>query len=147
MKVVKIICTGSIYFTAGILLLALLFQSCATKYVFNNSFVVPAAEGSVKVSMDKNHNYKVVLAVKRLADPKRLNPSKELYVVWMETEQNGINNIGQLKTSSSLLSSELRSSLKTESPSKPLTFFITAENNAEIQYPEGQEVLRTNSSR
>ncbi len=147
MKLVKIIHSGTTCLTIGILFLALFFQSCATKYVFNNSNVVPAAEGTVKVSMDKNNNYKVVLALKRLADPKRLNPSREVYVVWMETEQNGTKNIGQLITSSSLLSSELRSSLKTESSFKPVTFFITAEDNAGIQYPQGLEVLRTHPSR
>jgi hypothetical protein len=108
---------------------------------------VPAAEGSVQVKKDKNNNYKIVLSVKRLADSKRLNPSKEVYIVWMETEQDGIKNIGQLKTSSSLLSKELRSSLTAVSTSKPITFFITAEDNAGIQYPVGQEVLRTNIPR
>jgi hypothetical protein len=65
----------------------------------------------------------------------------------METEQDGTKNIGQLKTSSSLLSHELKSSLTAVSSTKPITFFITAEDNAGIQYPVGQEVLRTNHSR
>ena len=147
MKISKNIHFGTIYSIIGIVFLTLFFQSCATKYVFNNSSVVPAAEGQVQVTKDKNNNYKVVLDVKRLADPKRLSPSKEVYVVWMETEQDGIKNIGQLKTSSSLLSHELKSSLKTASSSKPVSFFITAEDNAGIQNPEGQEVLSTNSSR
>ena len=147
MKFSKTSHSGRIYSLVGILFLTLFLQSCATKYVFNNSFVVPAAEGSVKVKKDKNNNYKVILDVKRLADPSRLNPSKAVYIVWMETAQNGTKNIGQLKTSSSLLSHELKSSLKTESSSKPVSFFITAEDNAGIQYPEGQEVLRTNHSK
>jgi hypothetical protein len=144
MKLIRITHSSKIYSLVGILFLSLLLQSCATKYAFNNSFVVPAAEGSVKVKKDKNNNYKVILSVKRLADPKRLNPSKEVYVVWMETEQDGVKNIGQLKTSDSLLTHELKSSLTTESSSKPVSFFITAEDNAGIQYPQGQEVLRTN---
>ena len=147
MKFLKPSQSGKIYILVGILFLTMFLQSCATKFAFNNSFVVPAAEGYVKVKKDKNNNYKVVLDVKRLADPSRLNPSKAVYVFWMETEHNGTKNIGQLKTSSSLLSHELKSSLKTESSSKPVSFFITAEDNAGIQYPEGQEVLRTNHSR
>ena len=82
-----------------------------------------------------------------MADPKRLNPSKAVYIVWMDTEQDGIKNIGQLKTSGSLFSHELKSSLKTASSSKPIAFFITAEDNGALQFPEGQEVLRTNHSR
>ena len=147
MNLLKTTRSGSIYSLAGILLLAILLQSCTTKYVFNNSFVVPAAEGWVKVKKDKNHNFKVSLNVKRLADPKRLNPSKAVYIVWMDTEQDGIKNIGQLKTSGSLFSHELKSSLKTASSSKPIAFFITAEDNGALQFPEGQEVLRTNHSR
>lgn len=147
MKLLKITTSGRIYALVSILLLTLILQSCATKYAFNNSYVVPAAEGSVKVKRDKNNNYKVLLNVKRLADPSRLSPSKAVYVVWMETEQDGTKNIGQLKTASSLLSHELKSSLKTTSPTKPVCFFITAEDNSGIQYPDGQEILRTNSSR
>jgi hypothetical protein len=147
MKQLNALHAGRIYSLVGIFLVTLFLQSCTTKYLFNNSFVVPAAEGSVQVKKDKNNNYKIVLSVKRLADSKRLNPSKEVYIVWMETEQDGIKNIGQLKTSSSLLSKELRSSLTAVSTSKPITFFITAEDNAGIQYPVGQEVLRTNIPR
>jgi S-formylglutathione hydrolase FrmB len=122
-----------------------LLSSCSTKYAFATSSVVPAAEGTVKVKKDKNNNYNIELKVERLADPKRLSPAREVYVVWMETDQNERKNIGQLKTSSGLFSGALKSSLKTVSPFKPLTFFITAEESADIQYPMGQEVLRTNS--
>lgn len=147
MKFLKTNNSGSVYSIALILFLTFFLQSCVTKYVFNNSYVVPAAEGWVKVKTDKNKNYQIKLNVKRLADPKRLNPAKDVYVVWMETEQDGRKNIGQLKTSSSLLSSALKSSLKTVSSSKPVSFYITAEDNADIQYPVGQEVLKTNPSR
>ena len=147
MKFLKINSSGNLYAIALILFFALFFTSCATQYNFGNSFVVPAAVGSVKVKMDKNNNYQIDLNVKRLADPKRLNPAKEVYVVWMETEQEGRKNIGQLKTGSSMLSSALKSSLKTVSSSKPLAFFITAEDNADMQYPAGEEVLRTTPPR
>ncbi len=78
-----------------------------------------------------------------MADPKRLDPPKNTYVVWMETEQNGTKNIGRLNTSSGLLSKTLKSSLKTVTPFKPTSFFITAESNESIQYPGRQVVLRT----
>lgn len=134
--------------TAFTLFIALvLFGSCGTsKYNFLTSSVVPAAEGQVKVKKDGNNNYKIELDVMRLADSKRLTPSKEMYIVWMETEQNGRKNIGQLKTSSSLLSSALKSSLNTVSPFKPTGFYITAEDDANIQYPSGEVVLRTGTN-
>ncbi len=135
-----------VYAAFTILFAIVVLQSCGTpKYNFATSVVVPAAEGSVKVKKDKNSNYSIDLNVKRLADSKRLSPAKEMYIVWMETEQNGTKNIGQLKTSSGMFSSGLTSSLKTVSSFKPTGFFITAEDNANIQYPGGQTVLSTGS--
>lgn len=137
--------TASVLSLATALLLTLLIQSCAKKHVFSTSTIVPAAEGSVKVKKDKNSNYNIDLSVIRLADPKRLSPSKEMYIVWMETEQNGTKNIGQLKTSSGMLSKTLKSSLKTVSSFKPIRIFITAEDDATVQYPGGQTVLNTDN--
>ncbi len=130
------------YFT--VILFAIFFlQACSKKLAFTTSTVVPAAKGSVKVKDDDNNNYKIELSIIRLAEPKRLNPPKNTYVVWMETKQNGIKNIGQLKTSSGLFSKTLKSSLETVTSFKPVSFFITAEDNANIQYPSDQVVLRT----
>jgi len=118
--------------------------SCARKISFQTSSVVPSAEGSVKVKKDNNKNYSIDLNVIRLADPKRLEPPKNTYVVWIETAENSSKNIGSLNTSSSLFSKTLKSSLKTVSPIKPVRVFITAEDNTDIQYPGSQVVLRTN---
>jgi hypothetical protein len=115
-----------IFSVITILFITLLLQSCATKIAFRNSPVVPAAEGWVKVNKDKNKNYTMDLKVIRLADPKRLTPPKSVYVVWMFSEKNGTQNIGQLKTSSGLMSKSLKSSLKTVSTFRPDGFFITA---------------------
>ncbi len=120
-------------------------QACKKKIEFSTSAVVPAAEGWVKIKRDKNNNYQVELAVIRLADPKRLTPPKAIYVLWIETQESGPQNIGQLKTSSSLFSKSLRSSLKTLTPHKPLGFFITAEDSINIKSPGKQVVLRTES--
>lgn len=117
--------------------------SCSKKISFQTSSVVPAAQGSVKVKKDNNNNYSIDLNIIRLADPKRLEPSKSTYVVWVETAENGSKNIGSLNTSSSMFSKTLKSSLKTVSPFKPVSLFITAEDNADIQYPGSQVVLRT----
>ena len=42
-----------------------------------------------------------------------------------------------------MLSKALTSSLKTVATFKPTGFFITAENDANVQYPDGQTVLTT----
>lgn len=147
MKTLKIGNLNKNIFSVAVIFLAfLLLQSCAKKMRFLNSSVVPAAQGSVTIKKDGNNNYAINLNTMRLASPQRLNPSKSVYVVWMNTEQNGAKNIGQMETSSSLLSSTLKSSLKTVTTFKPTGFFITAENDGKVQQPEGQVVLSTSNA-
>ncbi len=143
MKTATLTTTKPIFSIVITFFLVFFLSSCARKISFQTSSVVPSAEGTVKVKKDNNNNYSIDLNVIRLADPKRLEPSKSTYVVWIETAENGSKNIGSLNTSSSLLSKTLKSSLKTVSPFKPISLFITAENNADIQYPGSQVVLRT----
>ncbi len=128
------------------LMIIVLFSlsSCATKYTFLTSSIVPAAEGTAKVSEDDNSNYKIDLSVIRLVDPKRLTPPKNYYVTWMKTENGEIKNLGQLKTESSFFSKTLKSSLETVTSFKPLGFFITTEDETAVQFPGEQIVLRTN---
>lgn len=123
--------------------LALLFTACSQKIAFQNSPVVPSAEGSVTIKKGSNDNYNIDLYVKRLADPSRLTPPKAVYVVWMETAQSGVQNIGQLKTSTHGLSNMLSSSLKTVTPHQPTGFIITAEEDAIGSYPGMTVVLKT----
>lgn len=144
MKIIKSISPFSKLPAVPAFLFALvMLASCSTKrYNFSTSSVVPAAEGRIKVKMDGNSNYKIDLNISGLADANRLSPSKKMYIVWMETE-NGRKNIGQLNTSTGLFSKALKSSLNTVTPYKPTGFFITAEDDANIQYPGDFVVLTT----
>jgi len=145
MKTIKINSHSASFFFVGILLvIAFMLPSCAKKMSFQTSNVVPAAKGSVKVKKDKNKNYNIDLSVMHLADPSRLDPPKKVYIVWMNTEQSGTKEVGQLKTSSSLLSKTMKSSLKTSVPFEPTGFFITAEDDADAHYNSGMVVLKTN---
>jgi hypothetical protein len=110
---------------------------------FATSRIAPSAQGRVKIKKDKNGNYDINLKVTHLAEPKRLDPPRKTYIVWMETVRNGTKNIGNLNTSSGLFSKTLKSSLSTVSPYKPTGFLITAENAESITYPNGEVVLRT----
>lgn len=124
--------------------ITLIFQSCSTNYQFATSSVVPAAEGTVKVNKDDNNNYNIKIRLERLAEPSRLTPPKNLYLVWMTTEKGEPMNIGQITTSKSFLSSVLESSLNTVVTQKPTGFFITAENESTLTKPDGITVLKTN---
>lgn len=121
----------------------LFFTSCSKKFTFNESAIVPAAQGTIKVKKDKNDNYGVKLAVRNLAPAEKLVESRNTYVLWANTSGNGIKNLGQLKNASGLFSKALKSELNTATPFEPESFFITAENKADINYPDGQVVLRT----
>ncbi len=59
--------------------------SCSRKMTFSKSSVVPAAQGSIKVSKDKNKNNVIKISITDLAGVDRLQPPKQTYVVWMVT--------------------------------------------------------------
>ena len=132
---------GLLAFLAIIIVLP--FTSCSRKMTFLNSSVVPAAQGSVKVKQDRNKNYVIKVEVRDLADVSRLQPPKKTYVVWMETDQGKTENLGQLLSSTSFMSNQMKGSLETVSSFNPAKIYITAENDAGIQYPGRQIVLST----
>lgn len=125
------------------IMLLISFSSCAKKITFENSSVVPAARGDVKVKKDKNKNYIIQIHLLNLAESKRLQPPKETYIVWMVSSDEITQNIGQINTSTSLFSRKLKTSFKTVTPLKPTKIFITAEDDKSIQYPRGEIVLST----
>ena len=126
-------------------ILTLSFGSCAKKVSFQTSPYVPAAEGKVKIKKDRNNNYNIQVFVRHLAEPEKLDPPRDNYVVWSDTESNGIKNIGQITSSSGLISKTLKASLRAVSPFKPNRIFITAESNGNVQFPGAQIVLTTSS--
>ncbi|UQD56039.1 hypothetical protein [Flavobacterium sp. K5-23] len=121
-----------------ILFLVVAMSSCATKIDLPVSSIVPAAEGTVKVTKDKNKNYVVDLEVRHLANADRLNPAKAFYVVWIVSEDGQAKNIGKLVSGSSN-----KASLKSTTPFQPEQIFITAEDDGSISWPGGQEIFRT----
>ncbi len=119
-----------------ILVVTLTLSSCSTrKASFLVSSVVPAAKGDVKVKKDGNDNYSINIDITDLAEPNRLIPPKFAYIVWLESSNNIVKNIGQIKTSTSLLSSKLKASFESVSVFKPTKIFITAEDDINVQYP------------
>jgi len=123
----------------------LIFSStaCAQKFDFINSSIVPAAKGTVKIKQDKNNNYTIKVDIFDLAEVERLQPTKQTYVVWIETERGFAENIGQLKSSTSIFSKQHKATLKTVSSYKPIKLFVTAEDGLDIRYPDKQVILTT----
>lgn len=125
------------------LLLITTTMSCSRKLTFARSTVAPAAEGYVKLKKDQNNNTAIDVRIRNLANPRQLDPPKNVYVVWMETQHSGTRNIGTITSSTGLFSNKLKGSLQTVTPYKPTGFIITAEDNATVHYPGGYVVLRT----
>lgn len=127
---------------AALVLLSL--TSCAKKITFQTSTIVSAARGQVTVNKDNNKNYVVKIKIDNLAEVNRLEPSRNAYVVWMETDESQVKNIGRIKSDSKFMSSKLKADFETVTAFKPSKIFITAEDNADAQSPGSQLVLETN---
>lgn len=126
------------------LALTLALSACNTsKMAFQNSTIVPAARGNVHVKKDRNQNYTIDVSVQNLAEPQRLTPARDLYLVWMESDRRTTKKLGQINTSSGTFSKALKASLTATAIDKPYRVFITAENNADVSYPTGTVVLTT----
>lgn len=133
----------NIIFYSITLLIITALSSCATKTRFITSSIAPAAEGVVKVKKDNNQNYSINISIANLARPTDLQPPKQTYVVWMEGNLNDLRNIGQIKSTSSLMSKSLRGSFEAVSSVKPKKIFITAENDPSVQYPDNDNIVLT----
>ena len=134
--------TKKIFLCVVGIMIIFLFESCARKIAFQNSTLVPGAEGTVKVKKDNNNNYTIQVELSNLAGPSRLEPAMKTYVIWMETDMENVKNIGQVSSSTSLLSRRLKASFETVSAIKPTKIFITAEDDGTVQHP-GTLVLTT----
>ena len=125
--------------TVLLLILAAVFLcvSCATHVNFPISDVTPAARIEAQVHTDKNDNISIDITAKYLTSPERLSPSKNTYVIWVETLSKGLINVGQLQSKSSK-----KSKLKTITPFEPVAIFITAEDDGNVLVPQGTFITR-----
>jgi hypothetical protein len=120
-----------------------LINSCTKKITFLTSSVVPAARGDVKVNKDKNMNYVIHVHISELAEVNRLSPPRQSYVIWMVTDDDVTKNIGKLNSKMGGMSKQLNASFETVSAFKPNKIFITAEDDASVQFPNSQIILST----
>jgi hypothetical protein len=123
---------------AIVLLSVIMLCSCATNAKFSVSPITPAAEGTAKITKDRNKNYVIEVTVKYLANPDRLTPPREQYVVWMTTDKANPINIGMLKSGSNN-----KAYLRTTSSSKPTQIFVTAETVGDGTWPGKEEIFHT----
>ncbi|RIH62766.1 hypothetical protein D1164_23170 [Mariniphaga sediminis] len=135
----------SIFLVVFAVMMIIPSTSCAKKHTFLNSTVVPGANGYVKVKKDNNKNYIIKVNVSDLAEVDKVQSTQTTYVVWMETDEGNVENLGQLKSSTGFLSNRHTASLETVSSYRPVKIFITTENGTNVQYPGQQVVLTTDT--
>lgn len=129
----------------GILALVTIFSftTRARKISFLISDAAPAARGNVVIRHDKNNNTVIKIEITDLAEVSRLSPPRQTYIIWMLNDQDIAVNLGKLNSSTSMLSKKLTASFETVSSNKPIKIFITAEDDANIQFPGTQLILTT----
>jgi hypothetical protein len=137
----KLTTAKQIMLASCVTLLMLTLNSCNKKMYFPVSAVAPAARGTVKVKRDNNNNYTIQVNVSDLAEVERLQGNKKAYVVWIITGNDNPKNMGQIKSGTKRFSKKLNADFSTVSPGKPDRIFITAEEDAMIQYPGNMVVL------
>ncbi|MPR33162.1 hypothetical protein [Salmonirosea aquatica] len=124
-----------------ILFVALALSACSNKMTFQDSSVVPAASGDVKVKKDKNDNYAITVNVRNLAEPKKLSPAREVYIVWMQSDRDLVKKLGQISVGSGMFNKSLSGELTATETVKPDRVFITAENDAQTLNPSTEMIL------
>ena len=129
-----------------LIVLSFALTSCAKKISFMDSSDVPGAEGTVKIK-SKDNNYHIDVSTLNLAPSEKLSPSKKMYVVWVETKDNGVKNIGSMNSSSGFMSKALKGSLSATLVFKPRRVFITAEDEPTPSSASRRVVLTTRSFR
>ena len=110
-----------------------------TKVPMNSGKVDPAAQGTVIFHTTGNNNVNVDTKVKFLANPSSLTPPESIYVVWFQPTGEAPVNEGASK-----VDKNLNGELKTVTPYKRFTVFVTAEKSAQVKMPSGPQVLTAN---
>lgn len=122
-----------------VLLLAVWPWSSVKEYHMTASNSVPAATGIVKVQKDKdNGNTKLEIKVSNLADPSRLTPPANNYIVWVRPSGGDAVKQGAIH-----VDKNLNGELKVVTTSKNCDVFITAEQSESASVPSDVEVLHT----
>ena len=123
--------------TAFTILLLFLLNSCGSTIQLPVSNEVPAAEIKVLKKQDGNNNFTIKVTAENLASADRLSPARATYVVWIETDENGIKNVGQLNPKNGK-----KVELETVSAFEPKAIFVTAEDEGNVSLPTGTEISR-----
>lgn len=119
-------------------LLAIWPWSSSQEYPMKGSNSVPAAAGIVKVQRDKdNGNTKLDIRVWHLANPSRLTPPANAYIVWVRPRDGAAVKQGAIR-----VDKDQKGEVKLVTEAKDFEVFITAEQSESVDVPSDFQVLR-----
>ena len=119
-------------------LLAIWPWSASKEYPMRASSSVPAAAGIVKVQRDKDSgNTKLDIRVWHLANPSRLTPPANAYVVWVRPRNGAAVRGGAIR-----VDKDQKGEVKLVTVEKDFEVFITAEQSESADVPSDFQVLR-----
>ena len=111
--------------------------SSSKEYHMKGGDSVPAASGTVKAQANsENGNTKLDIKVQNLARPSSLNPSENVYIVWIRSNDGNTEKKGAIG-----LNKNLDGQLKVVTVSKNFDVVITGEQSPNVTEPTGPEVL------
>lgn len=102
----------------------------------------PAAQGTVQVNTGNNGNTTLDVKAHALAPPSSLSPAENAYVLWIQPPDQAPQNEGQIR-----VDHNENAELHAKTAYKRFSVFITAEENAKTQMPEGPKVLSADVGR
>jgi hypothetical protein len=112
------------------------------EYRMTASGSVPAATGTVKAKRDKaNGNTNLNIKVGHLANPSKLTPPANVYVVWVRPRGGDATRQGAIG-----LDNNLNGELNVVPTLKDFDLFITAEQNETVTMPSDYQVLHAQVS-
>lgn len=118
-------------------LLAIWPWAASKEYPMRASSGTPAAAGIVRVQEDKdNGNTKMDIKVWHLANPSRLTPSANAYIVWIRTRDGAAVRQGAIR-----VDKDQKGEVKLVTVAKDFEVFITAEQTETVDAPSDFQVL------
>jgi hypothetical protein len=121
-------------------IVALALAGCSGQIQLQPDPRIPAARGTVVTSGSPNGNTRLQLQVRFLAEPARVRPGSNSYVVWVQSPDPGAKpqNIGALRVDKSL-----SGALESVTPLPAFSLFLTCEDSPTIELPTGEPLMLT----
>lgn len=120
-------------------LLGTLVVACAHQVPLQSTAFVPAAAGQLKLKEGPSGNTRLKVEVEHLADPGKVVPGASTYVVWVQSNDSNVQNVGALR-----VDDDRKGRLETTTPYGNFQIFITAEPGATATRPSGERLMFAN---